>query len=190
MIKILLVSLVLGLVIYPGSAVFADSEAGLEASSEAPWGTSSSQAQWGTSSSEATWGGWHSEAGWGGWSSAAGSQAGSESGYGGNGLGYGGYRGYRRNPRNNYGRGYGRGYSGWNYGNNSPQVSSDSASQYQSMVRLRQDQMAERAHEKQLQSEPDSDFVRTYNTGSNGGSSVQPLYRPGGPIDTYKKAQY
>lgn len=178
--------LALSLTAMPGA--LADSEAGLEAGSEAQWGGWHSAAQWGTSSSEAQWGTSSSSAPWGTSSSAASSSYSSESGFSGNGFGGRGYRG-GYNPRR-YGRRYGYG-GGWNYGNNSPQVSSDEANQYQTMTRLRQDQAAERKHEQQLNSEPDSDFVKTY--GQPQRSAVQQpqqkLYNPGGLFDTYHRSR-
>lgn len=171
-----------------GQGVLADSEAGLEAGSEAQWGGWHSAAQWGTSSSQAQWGTSSSSAPWGTSSSAASSSYSSESGFSGNGFGGRGYRG-GYNPRR-YGR---HGYGGaWNYGNNSPQVSSDAANQYQAMTRLRQDQAAERRHEQQLNSEPDSDFVRTYGQNQQSYAVQRPqqkLYNPGGLFDTYHRSK-
>lgn len=171
-------------------AARAESEAGLEAGSEAQWGGWRSEAQWGTSRSEAQWGTSSSEAPWGTSSSAASSSYGSESGFSGNGFRGGGYRGGyypRRYARRN---GYGR--SGWNYGNNSPQVSSEAANQYQAMTRLRQDQQAQRKHDQQLSAEPDSDFVKTYTAPQQNYAVSQPqqkLYNPGGLFDTYHRSK-
>lgn len=188
------ISLMLATICLAVPAAWAESEAGLEAGSEAQWGGWRSEAQWGTSRSEAQWGTSSSEAPWGTSSSAASSSYGSESGFSGNGFrNGGGYRGGyypRRYARRN---GYGR--SGWNYGNNSPQVSSEAANQYQAMTRLRQDQQAQRKHDQQLSAEPDSDFVKTYNS-NNGGQQnnavsqpQQKLYNPGGLFDTYHRSK-
>ncbi len=144
---------------------YGESEAGLSASSEASISgnsearsCASSQAQWARGSSEAGWGDASSQAQWGG---------SSESGFGG--MGGGRYR-YRRGRR-------------WNNGQ-APQLNSDPDYQNQAaaMLRIRQDQAQQAAHERQLQREPDSDFVRTY-----GSTTVPPAHVRGGIIDTYRR---
>lgn len=144
----------------------AESEASLQASSQASWGGTNSEASRG-GHSEASWGGTNSEAAWGGWGSEASGEAGSEAGFGGMRNRYGGY-GMRR------GR-YG-GYRNYGYG----QSQAQSNQQYSAtMSRLKNDQAQQEKHERDLSSMPDSAFVKTY-----GGVSAS---TPGGVIDTHRR---
>lgn len=150
--------LISSLILLSAPAARADSEAGFEASSEATWGGSSSMAQ-SRAGSEATWGGWGSEASRMS-STEAGSEAGSESGFG-----------YYRRPyfRRNYlryGSGYG-GYGGSGYDQN----------EVKALQRLKQEQAQEQQHESSLASMPDSAFVQNYGSAA----------RPGGIVDTYRR---
>lgn len=146
------VTALLAILLSSASTAHADSEAGLEAGSQATWGGWGSQAR-SAASSQATWGGWGSEASRNN-SSEAGSQAGSESGFGGN---AGGFR--RRN--------YWKYFNGNGGGNYNPR--NDPNSTYNTLKRLRQDQNEEQKHEAALSKMPAGAFVQNYGVARNSG---------------------